>query len=353
MTTATDVTGHRGSVITKLYNTWIADWLNFQLLLSAVIIIATAIVSIVLFTPYEMQIIIVTIVFAIMGVGWGLAGGLAGQLLMGYCTFFGIGAYTNGILLTHFGISPWINLVLGGVFAGLAAMLFARISMRFGLKDDYFGLFTVAVSQVFMVIFYNWDLAGRAVGISISIREYDFWGMSFPDKTGYLFTGLGILAVVLLISYCVQKSRFGYYLAAVRESSTAAEAVGINVTRVKILVIGLSSGIAGTCGAFFSMFTTFIDPQKVFGLAQNFEFLLGPVLGGRLSLIGGLLGASILRPVKDIMRGYFGGEADALYLVLYGLILVFAILLMPRGIAGLLEPFHARYLGHGKRTNDQ
>jgi branched-chain amino acid transport system permease protein len=223
-------------------------------------------------------------------------------------------------------------------------MAVAKITLQFGLKDDYFGLFTVALSQVFMVIFYNWGFAGKAVGISISIREYDFWGMRFPNKTGYLCVALGILTIVLLISYFVQRSRFGYYLAAVREGPIAAEAVGVNVTKCKILIIALSSGIAGLCGAFFSMFTTFIDPSKVFGLAQNFEFLLGPVLGGRLSLIGGILGAAVLRPLKDVMRGFFGGEADALYLVLYGLILVFAILLIPKGIAGQLELLHARFL---------
>jgi len=227
-------------------------------------------------------------------------------------------------------------------------MLFARISLRFGLKDDYFGLFTVALSQVFMVIFYNWDLAGKAVGISISVRDYDFLQMSFPNKVGYLYVSLGLLAVVLLISYFVQRSRFGYYLAAVREGPDAASALGVNVTKMKILAISLSSGIAGSCGALFSMFTTYIDPAKVFGLAQNFEFLLGPVLGGRLSLIGGMLGASILRPIKDVLRAYLGGGSDALYLVLYGLVLIVAILVLPNGIMGWLKPKHARLFGKGR-----
>lgn len=320
----------------------VSNWLNLQLALSLLVIAIAALFG-ARASPYELQIIILTVVFAIMGVGWTIAGGLAGQLLIGYITFFGIGAYTNGILYSQFGVSPWINLVLGGLAGGLAAILMARLCLRYGLKDDYFGLFTVAMSQVFMVIFFNWALAGKAVGISISISQKNAWTMSFPDKTEYLFIALGLLLLALLLSYAIQRSRFGYYLAAIREGADAAEAVGVNVTRTKVLAIGISSGVAGTCGAFFSQFTTFIDPSKVFGLGLNFEFLMAPVLGGRLSLIGPLLGAIVLRPTKDVLRGMLGGQADAYYLIVYGLILIVAILLLPKGIAGVMEAAHRRY----------
>lgn len=320
----------------------VSNWLNLQLVLSLLVIAAAAVFG-ASASPYELQIIILTIIFAIMGVGWTIAGGLAGQLLIGYITFFGIGAYTNGILYSQFGISPWINLVLGGLAGGLVAILMARLCLRYGLKDDYFGLFTVAMSQVFMVMFYNWTLAGKAVGISISITQRSAWTMSFPDKTEYLFIALGLLLLTLLLSYAIQRSKFGYYLAAIREGADAAEAVGVNVTRTKVLAIGISSGVAGTCGAFFSQFTTFIDPSKVFGLGLNFEFLMAPVLGGRLSLIGPLLGSIVLRPTKDVLRGMLGGQADAYYLIVYGLILIVAILLLPKGIAGVMEAAHRRY----------
>lgn len=333
--------------MTRLFS----DWLNFQLVLGVALIAITAVLGHSA-SPYEQQIIILTVIFAIMGVGWTIAGGLAGQLLIGYITFFGIGAYINGILYTQFGVSPWINLVLGGIGGGLAAILMARLCLRYGLKDDYFGLFTVAMSQVFMVIFFNWALAGKAVGISISITQHNFWSMSFPGKSGYLFVALGLLLLVLILSYAIQRTQFGYYLAAVREGADAAEAVGVDVTRTKIRAIGISSAVAGTCGAFFSQFTTFIDPGKVFGLNLNFEFLLAPVLGGRLSLIGPLLGSIVLRPTKDVLRGALGGSGDAFYLIIYGVILIVAILVMPKGIAGIMERLHARYLG-GKRGRDK
>ena len=334
-----------GSRPIRIFDLIFRDWLNFQLFASMVLIGLVAFFGAGA-NPYELQIVVLTIVFAIMGVGWAIAGGFGGQLLIGYITFFGIGAYANGILYTQFSVSPWLNLIAGGLIAAAFAALMARMCLRYGLKDDYFGLFTVAVSQVFMVIFYNWALAGKAVGISIPTFRHDAWAMSFPDKTEYLFIALGLLSVALVISYLVQRSRLGYYLAAVSDGTDAAEAIGVNATRVKVMAIGISGGIAGSCGAFYAQFTTFIDPGRVFGLALNFEFLLGPVLGGRLNLIGPVLGSAILRPAKDLLRGWLGGGADALYLILYGVILIAGILLMPKGLAGFLEPLHARFLGN-------
>ena len=149
---------------------------------------------------------------------------------------------------------------------------------------------------------------------------------------------------MLVLSYLIQRNRLGLYFAAVRESSIAAEALGVNVTRIKSWLSEFSGAVAGCAGAFYSQLTSYIDPDKVFGLTLNFDFLLGPVLGGSLSLAGPVLGALILRPVKDILRGWLGGGADALYLVLLGAVLIIGILLMPRGITGYLQKLHARFL---------
>jgi branched-chain amino acid transport system permease protein len=226
----------------------------------------------------------------------------------------------------------------------MAAALAASVSVRFGLNEDYFGLFTVALSQILKILFVNWTFAGKAMGIGISTREWNLLQMSFPEKTPYLFVALGLLAAVLVLSYLIQRNRLGLYFAAVRESPMAAEALGVNVTRYRIMAIGISGAVAGCAGSFYSQLTSYIDPDKVFGLTLNFDFLLGPVLGGSLSLAGPVLGALILRPVKDILRGWLGGGADALYLVLLGAVLIIGILLMPRGITGYLQKLHARFL---------
>ena len=312
-------------------------WLDVQLgvCLSAALVLA--LVGGFVDSGYTLQVLILTILFAVMGMGWTIAGGLAGQLLVGYVSFFGIGAYVNALLLTKFGISPWVNLLLAGGAGSLLGWVMARITLRFGLIEDYFGLFTVAVSQIFLVIFLNWNFAGRATGVYIMVLEDDFWSMSFVSRRPYLWTALGLLVLTTLLLYGLMRSRFGYVLAAVRENPDAAEALGIDVTAARTKAVVLSGGVAGVVGAFYAQFTTFIDPKQVFGLGLNFELLLAPILGGRLSLMGSLLGSFVLRPLKDGMRGWFSGGADALYLMLYGLVLIASILLVPNGIAGWLE----------------
>lgn len=151
--------------------------------------------------------------------------------------------------------------------------------------------------------------------------------------------------MMIVVNWAILRSRLGYYLAAVRENDQAAEALGIDSSKVKTRAMMISGGLAGSIGAFYTQFATFIDPKQVFSLATNFEMLLGPVLGGRLSIIGPVLGASFLKPMQDFLRGWLGGDADALYLILYGAVLAVGILLLPKGAASSVEAWHRRKYG--------
>ncbi|MEM8552044.1 MAG: branched-chain amino acid ABC transporter permease [Pseudomonadota bacterium] len=325
------------------------DWLNVQLV--ACLIIAALMVPAGLFleSAYSLNILIITVVFAIMGIGWVIGSGLTGLLLIGYISFFGVGAYTGALLFTKFGISPWLGMIAaGGAGAGVAALV-GVITLRFGLREDYFGLFTVAVSQIFLVVLLNWDFAGRATGIYITVITDDFWTMQFIDRRAYLLIAIGLFVLATLVAYAIMRGRFGYLLTAARNNPDAAAALGIEVSRVRIQALAICGAIAGVCGAFYAQFTTFIDPKQVFGLALNFDFLLVPVLGGRFSLIGPIIGAFALRPTKDLLRALFGGVADAVFLVIYGLLLIVFILLLPRGAAGFLEDC---YKALGRKRKD-
>ncbi|MEM6677834.1 MAG: branched-chain amino acid ABC transporter permease [Pseudomonadota bacterium] len=325
------------------------DWLTVQLV--ACLAIAGLLLPVGLFleSPYSLNILIITVIFAVMGVGWVIGAGLTGLLLIGYISFFGVGAYTSALLFTKFGVSPWLGMPLAGAVGAGVAVLVGVITLRFGLREDYFGLFTVAVSQIFLVLLLNWDFAGRATGIYITVISDDFWTMQFVDRRPYLIIALGLFVAATLVAYAIMRGRFGLLLAAVRNNPAAAEALGIEVSRVRIQALAVSGAIAGVAGAFYAQFTTFIDPKQVFGLALNFDFLLVPVLGGRFSLVGPIIGAFALRPTKDLLRAMFGGVADAVFLVIYGLLLVVFILLLPRGAAGFLED---RYKSLGRKDDD-
>lgn len=319
-----------------------ADWLNLQLGLSLGLVVLAGLAGWLIESTYYVHIMVLTAIYAAVGLAWAIAGGLGGLLLLGYISFFGIGAYVNGLLFAKFAVSPWANLVIAAGVAGVLALLIAAVTLRFGLNEDYFAMFTVALSQVLKLLFLNWEYAGRATGIYITVVRDDFWAMSFTARRPYLAIALGLLLVVVAVSYAVQRSRLGYYLTAVRENAQAAEAIGINESRVKTIAMVISGALAGSIGAFWGQFTSFIDPKQSFSLAKNFEMLLGPVIGGRLTLIGPILGAGFVKPMEDLLRGWLGGGADALYLVLYGSILAAGCLLLPRGFASYLEAAHRR-----------
>ncbi len=324
---------------------WLADWPNWQLAVALSFVALCAAVGSFLQSDYLLQVMVLAAVFAAMGTAWAIAGGLSGLLLLGYISFFGLGAYLDGLLFTKLGVNPWLCMVLSFFAAAALAWLVSRVTLRFGLGEDYFAMFTVALSQVMKYILLNWDYAGGATGIYLTVVEDNFALLAFVDRRPYLYIALLLLAGVIVVNWAIQKSRMGYYLAAVRENDQAAEALGIDVSAVKTRAMMISGGLAGVIGSFYTQFATFIDPKQVFNLATNFEMLLGPVLGGRLSIIGPVLGASFLKPTQDFLRGWMGGEADALYLILYGAVLAIGILLLPKGAASYVETWHRRRYG--------
>lgn len=328
---------------------FISDWNNWQLVVALSFVLLCAVGSSAVESDYFLQVMVLAAIFAAIGTAWAIAGGLSGLLLLGYISFFGMGAYIDGVFFTKLGVNPWFCMLLSFFSAAFLAWAISFLTLRYGLGEDYFAMFTVGLSQVLKYILLNWDYAGGATGIYLTVIEDNFWALSFVDRKPYLYIALVLLTVVILVNYGVQRSRMGYYLAAVRENDQAAEALGINVRKVKTQAMMLSGGLAGSIGAFYTQFATFIDPKQVFSLATNFEMLLGPVLGGRLSIIGPVFGASFLKPMQDFLRGWMGGDADALYLILYGAVLAIGILLMPKGAAHYVQMWHhRRYSGPSK-----
>lgn len=321
---------------------FLSDWRNWQLAVVMGFVLVAGAGGAVAGSDYFLQIMVLAAIYAAVGTAWTISGGLSGLLLLGYISFFGLGAYVDALLYTKFGVNPWLCLPIAFAAAGLLAWLIALVTLRFGLSEDYFAMFTVALSQVLKYILLNWEFAGRATGVYLTVVKDDFATLSFVDRRPYLYIALGLLVIVVLVTWAVQRSRLGYYLAAVRENDQAAEALGIDSAKVKTKAIVLSGALAGMIGAFYTQFATFIDPKQVFSLATNFEMLLGPVLGGRLSIIGPVFGAAFLKPLQDLLRGWLGGEADALYLVLYGAVLTVGILVLPKGIAAYIEAWHRR-----------
>ncbi len=322
------------------FRKWIIDWNNFQFLIGLVIIILLALSPMVVDRVYYKNIIILTVLYAFVAIAWNIVGGYAGLFLIGLVPFYGVGAYTTVMLLRYLEVTPWIGIFASAIPAMVLGYIVAFLTMRYGLKMDYFGLFTLAVMTSTALLFSKWELAGSAMGLSVPFVSESAAMMTFRDKEPYLYIVLGLLLGGLIINFLIARSKLGKYLVAIREDESAAEALGVNVTKYKIIAMVISAGLLGIGGGFYVMFTAFVEPPVIFGLTFNFELLVAPIIGGRGTILGPILGALLNKPIVELVRGWFAVTRAGTNLIFYGLFLIIFILFLPRGVVGLLEkPF--------------
>jgi len=128
----------------------------------------------------RLNLLILVLMAAQLGVAWNLIGGYAGQVSLGHAAFYGIGAYTSTLLLLKFGINPWLGMFAGGVIAALLSLAFGWSCFR--LKGHYFAMATIAVAEIVQIVFTNWDYGGAAVGLTIPMTHDGWAWMVFSDK---------------------------------------------------------------------------------------------------------------------------------------------------------------------------
>lgn len=323
------------------------DWERAQLAISMVILLLLAITPLFIRSPYYMGIVILTVLYAYIGISWNIVAGFAGQLLIAHIIFVAFGAYTTIVLNNTFGVSPWIGLPLSGLVSAMLGAVVAFITLRYGLKADYFALFTIATMVAMKALFLKWDFVGGAIGMGLRLNEPSLAKMIFPNKEPYLYIALGLLLLGLLVQFFVYRSKMGKYFFAIREDEAAAAALGVNTSLYKTYALLIGSAMAGVGGGLYVMYVTFVEPPQVFDLALNVELVLaGPIIGGLGSLLGPLLGALVNKPLAELIRGFLSVTRSGSSLIVYGSFLILAILFLPRGLAGLL---HTPYLKLRKR----
>lgn len=320
----------------KVWRTLWMEWDKAQLAICLVIILLFALAPIFVKSPYYMGILILTALYAFVGLAWNIAGGFAGQLLLGHVTFFGLGAYTTILLLEKLGVSPWIGLPLSAIPPVILGLLFSFLTLRYGLKLDYFALLTLAVMVVMSIIFSQLPFAGGAQGIWISFRGESFSKMIFTSKVPYLYIVLGLLLFGVIVNYRLYRSRIGKYFMAIREDETAASTLGVNIAYYKTLAVVLTAALEGVAGGFHVIYTTLVEPPLVFDLALNVELITSPLIGGLGTILGPVVGALLNKPLVEILRGSLAGVRAGSTLIIYGFFLIGFILFLPQGINGLI-----------------
>lgn len=281
-------------------------------------------------SPFMLQFLINLFMLAILAESWNIIGGFTGYASFGNVAFFGIGAYTTGVLLTRVGFPFALALPAGGLVAMLFAGVVGMPILR--LKGHYFAIATLGVAETMREIVYNLEFTGKGTGLVMPILR---------SPLPFFYLMLGILVGVTLVNWWLSQSRFGYGLIAIREDEDAAAVMGINTPLYKTIAFALSGAFTGLAGGVYAYWITFIDPDAVFKVIITVQLIIMAVFGGTGTVLGPLLGALVLASVSE----WLSTQLVTLAELFNGLIIILVVLFMPRGLSDLIRQrtFSLRY----------
>ncbi len=263
-------------------------------------------------------------VYVILALGLNLINGMAGMFSIGHAGFWAVGAYTAAAITVHDPLStPWPVTLALSIIAAIAVTGFAGLVLALPcsrLAGDYLAIATLGFSIIVVSLLYNLDFVGAATGLSTP---------TYVSK-GFIWL---MVALSLLFYYRLQYSNLGRTILALREDEIAAQSIGVNRVRLKILVFVLGAGMAGLAGALFANSATYINPAG-FEFDQSIKILTMVVLGGLGSLTGVVLAAVLLTLLPEVLR--LVNLADYQMLV-FSVLLIVMVLVRPQGILGRKE----------------
>jgi branched-chain amino acid transport system permease protein len=291
---------------------------------------------------FLMHVLILILLYASMAQAWNVIGGYGGQTSFGHAVFFGIGAYSAGMAVVTYGMSPWPGVIVGMLSAAVVAVLISYPCFK--LSGHYFAIATFAIVEIFNRMFLVWYWVGGALGLDYPLVKEGLKNLMWYDtKTGYFYCALILFVLIFGIVRFLESHRFGYYLRAVRAGQETAESLGVNSTAVKLAAMALSAALAALCGSFFVQYNLRVDPGMVMSLDMSMKFVLVTILGGSGTLAGPLLGAAVLIPLQEYTRAIWGGLGGGVDLIIFGFLIIVIIVKQPAGITGIARQVARRF----------
>lgn len=288
---------------------------------------------------YYLSVMIIAGLYAMGALGLCLLTGYAGQISLCPHAFFGIGAYTSGIISTRLGVSPWIGILMGSVVSSVFAVLISVPSLK--LEGFYLGLATLAFAEIIIVALNEFrTLTGGPSGIS-GIPRLSILGFTFDSDFKYYFLVWAVVIFFLVVSLNIIQSRVGRALRTLGESERGAMAMGVNVPRLKVQIFVLSSVFTSVGGSFYSHYVTFVSPEA-FGILLSILLITIIAIGGIANIWGAIIGAIILVFLSEYLRIF-----QEYYLLIYGATLGLIMIFFPKGFFEEL-PNLRRLLGRRK-----
>jgi branched-chain amino acid transport system permease protein len=298
---------------------------------------------------YVLSVAVLILFFAYAGQAWNVMMGFCGQLSLGHSLYVGLGAYAAAALYVHFGIGPWAGLWVAIAVCALAGAAIGFLAFRFAIGGVYFALLTIAFAEFTRIGFDHFDWVGSSGGFFLPVSRRDVNDLLNLRGSPVMFyyVMLGLAAGAFALCTWLLKSRLGYYWQAIRENEEAAQALGINTFRYKMIAVVISAAMTAVSGVFFAFYYNNLFPEQIFNISRSIEIILGPIIGGIGTLFGPILGAAVLTLLADgitELMSAFGIEIPGVKQVFYGVVLLVVIMFLPNGI----WPTLARRLGISK-----
>ncbi len=308
-----------------------------NILLSTLLLILAFLPLLLEFNEYLLYVINIAFLFASLSLAWDILA-YCGQISFGHAAYFGLGAYGTAILSMHFKINPWLSVAAGG----LIAMLFSTLIgfTCFKLRGPYFSLVTLAFAEILKVAALNLvSITNGPLGllgipafpeIAIASIKIDF----YTSRAANYYILVLTLLILIFTVHKILSTKLGIAFSAIRENEEAAEVLGVDTFKYKLLALMLSSFFTGLNGAIYAHLIHFLEPHFTFGLYFSAIPLVMSMFGGRLSLLGPIFGALILFLTNELILHPLFPSAHEIF---YGIAILAVILFMPNGIIGWIK----------------
>ncbi|HYK41562.1 MAG TPA: branched-chain amino acid ABC transporter permease [Thermoanaerobaculia bacterium] len=291
------------------------------------ILFAAALVAL-LFLPrfvssYKLLTYTTVLSLTLMAQGWNFIGGYTGYAAFGNVAFFGIGAYTTGLLMLKWNAPFFAALAAGALLSAAVASLVGVAVLR--LKGHYFAIATLGVAEALREIASSWDsVTEGATGIDLPVRS---------DSSFFYYVALGLVVLGLVLTALIERSKLGYGWVAIREDQDAARMLGINTTLFKVIAFALSAVFAAFAGGIVAYQNIHVAPNDFFKIEYTLQMIIACVIGGVGTVWGPLLGAA----VYQLLSTYVWAHFLELHPTVLGAIIIFFVVFLPRGLMNLFR----------------
>lgn len=286
----------------------------------AIIILAVPFIM----SDYFLYFINITLIYAILTMGLNMVMGFTSMIHLGYAALFGIGAYACTSSMLYLGIGYLPSLLFGALITSFVGFLLAIPAVR--LSELGFALVTLAFGEAVVSVIGNINFLGQYNGMMVPTAFIGPFDLKGNFRFFYTIYPLSLIFLVIYIN--TMKSRIGRVFIALADSHVAAESLGVNVNRYRILVVVIASFYAGIAGGLFAPLVKFIDPSS-FGMSETILLLMMLLIGGERNYFGPILGAALIAFMPEIVREFKEYRALA-----YGIVLVTVVIFLPEGIMG-------------------